>query len=430
MAFSGIPLPRTVADVGPGGPLVTGLNALNDYELQRSTAQYNPLKTVAQAASQMAYSNLMGPQFLAKLMNNPGFVANSKDPKMLAQYLQEAASQPTGANALTNPQMTGLMPKPSIGERALNYLLGKVGLGGSEQPQQNSNALLQQPNAPMQNQPSFNSPPGQSMQNLQGNQGGSIPGQNFNSGMSFDKNGNNSVATDDQINAKANQGSDLTPNQQYAQTTGEYQAQIDKAKKMGGYQADDYHELGQDYKLANENQFTIDQLSKLIGDPVLRQIRSLPLANQHEIGWYRQFGNSAQKDWIGRFDSDQGQVVINTSKLLKGPFRAGEQSLVNGMKPNDKDMPDVMVGKTQAFSLWNQMNRERSDLASDLMEQHNISMKNALKIADKQINGDKIRDRIDDLVNPMVTIENEKGERKTLQRSEAKKKYNYQRLGQ
>ena len=78
-----LPLPKVVADVGPGGPLVTamgGINSLHNDMLLRKInaikAQYAPVTAQAEAASKLAYANLMGPQFLAKILGNDAAVGN------------------------------------------------------------------------------------------------------------------------------------------------------------------------------------------------------------------------------------------------------------------------------------------------------------------------------------------------------------------
>jgi len=75
-----LPLPRVVADVGPGGGLVTSMGGINSLandmilrQINEVKKQYAPITTQAEAASKLAYANLMGPQFMAKLMANPGF---------------------------------------------------------------------------------------------------------------------------------------------------------------------------------------------------------------------------------------------------------------------------------------------------------------------------------------------------------------------
>jgi len=82
MAFSGIPLPKVVADVGPGGPIVTGMqgaNALDKSNLQNKflSAQlpYAPYNAYADALSKIAYAQMAGPQTLATILSSPAAVS-------------------------------------------------------------------------------------------------------------------------------------------------------------------------------------------------------------------------------------------------------------------------------------------------------------------------------------------------------------------
>jgi len=179
MAFSGIPLPRTVADVGPGGPLVTGLNALSNLDVNRSAAQYAPYTNYANAASKIAYSNFVGPQAIASILTNPA--TRGMFTKDQYNALAKAfSSQVSGSgNALAN------LPAPQgglggIGGQLLNKLMSIF-----NSPQQSS----QPQNALIPTQPSMN--PALS---------------NANSGMRYDSQGNNIVASPQEIENIANNG--------------------------------------------------------------------------------------------------------------------------------------------------------------------------------------------------------------------------------
>ena len=114
-----LPLPRTVPDTGPGGGLVTamgGINALHNAMIEKKInqikSQYLPTTLQAEAASKRAYANLMGPQFLAKLLQNPGALANMGNKKAreaLEKSVNAGMGQGTGRNYLNNiPQHTGV----------------------------------------------------------------------------------------------------------------------------------------------------------------------------------------------------------------------------------------------------------------------------------------------------------------------------------
>ena len=152
-----LPLPKVVADIGPGGGLVTamgGMNSLaNDMILRQINAikkQYAPITAQSEAASKLAYANLMGPQFLAKLMGNDSALANmSEDQKRnaLATLYRAGSGQGTG-NSLMQPQS---MPM-GVGQPSTNTFSGWVGnalKNAFGQTQANQNPLTQaMPTAP------------------------------------------------------------------------------------------------------------------------------------------------------------------------------------------------------------------------------------------------------------------------------------------
>jgi hypothetical protein len=413
MAFSGIPLPKTVADVEAGGPLVTGLNALNNYELKRSEALYNPLKTVAQAMSQATYSNLMGPQFMAKLMNNPDFVANMKDPQKAAQYLQQVASQPTGGNALGN--LAGLLPQPSLGERVINWLSGKVGFGGSQPPQQSQNALLQQPNAPMQNQSPFNYNQGQS--NLQRNQGAPIPGIGADSGMSFDKNGNNIRETDQEVERIARQGNAApSTNEEYFRRSGKMLGTKEQEKELGKARGQAISELGKQYLQDTEAMAPLNRLAKLTQSPVFMNMRKdIPFFQGLQLQGLSKIGDPQQQKIIGDFMADTRTAIANTVNSFSGRAMAKEFDFARTLKIGDDDTLGVMLGKLESLMTFKQATMERNVIARNLMKTQHMDEGDAYEIANKKVDMDKIRDNIASQLSAPVKVKNKKtGETKLI----------------
>ncbi len=128
-----LPLPRVVSDVGPGGPLVTamgGMNSLANENLLRQMnaikKQYLPTTMQAEAASKLAYANLMGPQFLAKIMGNDSALANmSEDQKRsaLEKIYQAGSGQGGGSNPLNQMGGGGFS---GIGQPSTNSLSGWI----------------------------------------------------------------------------------------------------------------------------------------------------------------------------------------------------------------------------------------------------------------------------------------------------------------
>lgn len=166
-----LPLPKVVADVGPGGPLVTsmgGINSLaNDMILRKINqikAQYAPLTAQAEAASKLAYANLMGPQFLAKLMQNEGALGNlSEDQKK--NILNKVYSTGTGLSGGGNVFGGGggfgapsAGPGQQLGDSLSNWLSHRLrGVFGEGNGQQTQNPL-QSPGTPASGSGQYSAP--------------------------------------------------------------------------------------------------------------------------------------------------------------------------------------------------------------------------------------------------------------------------------
>lgn len=437
-----LPLPSVVADVGAGGPLVTsmkGTNALiNDLygtQIQQTKAKYAPLTTQAEAASKLAYANLMGPQFLAKLMGNPDVVANSpalQDPATVNRLYQAGMGGGTG-NALINMPGMGQPQEGQGNNSLLSWLWNKVKGQG-----QSPNSLLSGQGIP--------SPM------PQGNQG-----QGFNSGYSYDQNGNNVVATPKQIDNAINSSNSTSPqvdlgggitgtpvpeigtgytpematqqkaNPTYAENAANFAGVKEEGKEAGTIRAKDIKELNDTAFNGETNQTTLDSLSSILGSPEFEQIRQLPLAGHHELAYYAKEGTPAQQNLVGQYYTLTGNVIKDSARDFAGQFRKGEQTLLQGMKPNPSDTVDTARGKAESLSYLNQMLTQRSKLTSQIMSQYHINKGQAQDLADKQLNGPAIRQQIHDKLNPTMTIRNKKtGETMTVPVSDARNKYGVQ----
>lgn len=206
-----LPLPRVVPDVGPGGGIVTaarGVNALEESqlnnEIKRAQAKYAPQQAYADAASKIAYANMLPYQIQATVMSNPLLWQALKDnPNAMGTMLQDFAKNvPQGKNILGGMQM----PPPNsggFGSGLLGMFLNKI-MGNGAQQQQPMNPMQQQPQQPPSSNPfaqngMMGTPPSPMGQ-----------GQGADSGYSFDAQGNNVQATPQEVQQKA-QGLPLLP---------------------------------------------------------------------------------------------------------------------------------------------------------------------------------------------------------------------------
>jgi hypothetical protein len=424
-----LPLPKVVADVGAGGGAVTamgGMNALSnamlDTQINRVKAQYAPLTTQAEAASKLAYANLMGPQFLAKLMGNPDVVANSpqlQDPATVARLYQAGMGGGTG-NALM--QMPNSQPQPPSNNSLSGWLTDKIkGItGGGAQPQ-SSNALTQPVDVNSITGTPGNSEIGQATAAWMKSPEASTQAQ---------QEGMYSLPSDEQLlewyrGKRQGQGANRSLAQPaYAENAANYAGIKEEGKEAGKLRAQDIKELNDTVFNADTKLATLDDINNMISSTEIRNIRQLPLLGRHEMGWYAKEGNPAEQQLVGRLYAQMGNVVKDSSRDFAGQFRKGEQQLLQGMKPNDSDTVDAMIGKAESLTVMTKLLRERSALTSQYMSQDHINKLDASKIADKQINGDAIRQNIHDKLNPTVTIKNRKtGETITIPASEARTKY-------
>ena len=73
------------------------------------------------------------------------------------------------------------------------------------------------------------------------------------------------------------------------------------------------------------------------------------------------------------------------------------------MKISGKDPNNVILGKLPSIETFIEMNKQRNRLASKIMAQQHISRGDALGGFDKQVNGDAIRNKINNELNPKPT---------------------------
>jgi hypothetical protein len=130
-----LPLPKVVADVGPGGPFVTSARGLNALKMDQSAAQYAPYTNYANAASKLAYANMLPYQVQATVMSNPMLWQAFKDKPEALQAMMEnfKKSIPQGNNIFGGIDI----PKPgsnnSLGIGGIfGALLNKLGIGSSQ----------------------------------------------------------------------------------------------------------------------------------------------------------------------------------------------------------------------------------------------------------------------------------------------------------
>lgn len=386
-----LPLPSVVADVGPGGPMVTSMRGINSLindiygnQIKGVEAQYAPVTTQANAASKLAYANLMGPQFLSKLMGNEDILANmtpEQRTKALQMVYQAGSGQGTG-NALMNlPGMANQGQSQSPLAKIVGSVKNAFGFQSPDQsqPQQPVNAMAQQPNLSAQDRNAIsNMQPGDAY-TIQGNQA------------------TNQMAAPT-MQQPAPQGANS-----FAENAGNYAGIKAEGKEAGTIRAKDINDLSDTVFQGQTKQATLDNISKIVSSPEFEQIRQTPILGHHELSYYERYGTPAQQNMVGQLRTLSGNVIRDASQDFKGAFRKGEQQLLENMKINPGDTVDAARGKMEQLSYLNQMITRRAQMTAQYMQQNHMSKLDAEQLADKQLNGDTIRFSIHNQLNPKPT---------------------------
>jgi len=401
--FASIPLPEHKS---LGDRIIQGMrnaNALTDENLETRKKSlllpYAVPTALADIASKSTYSNLMGPQFTAKMLGIEGVLPNIKDEDtrnaLLNKLFQAGAGG--GSNNFTNQIMASMPqnnPQTSMAEQTLNKL--KSLFGGSQPNQQSaSNPMQQMPSNQMAN------PIGQV---TTPNAAPVAQGSGANSGMAFDRNGNNVVASPQEAekiaNNAANKIVDSAPST-YAENTGKFKGTIKEGEKQGEIRANDIEDFGKQYEEGLNRKNTFNELITTATSPVFEEFKEKnPFWLNMQMKALSKIGNTEQQEAIGNFTALAGRVVQDTLNSFNGTKMKGELDTAKEMKVSDNDTYHTMLGKIQASHLLNELTTQRSGLASNIMTEQHVNRQKALEIADKQMDGKEIRQRIDEQLHP------------------------------
>lgn len=398
-----LPLPRVVADVEAGGPLVTsmgGINALNNAMLLRkineAKSKYAPLTAQAEAASKLAYANLMGPQFLAKLMGNDSAVANLSEDQSrnaLAKLYQAGTGQTTGASIFNQTQVPSGVGQPSTNALSgwiTNKLKNAFGQGPSQDLGESRNA---QSNPGQYNAPAQAASPPQPLQSS-----GITPTPEDQALMNWKQNRDALEAIRGTPELKA-----AMPT--YAENTARYKGIIEEGKELGKIRGKSIDDLDQQYQQALQSQVPLQHMNEIVNNPEFRNLRQFPWFQKLQLDTKAKIGTPEQQKLIGDFQTTALKAVAETIMGFKGRILDKEVGIANQMKISPEDTINVMLGKLPTIEAFNEMTKERSRIASQLQEAQHLNRGDALEQADKMIDGESIRKSFENKLKPQVTRE-------------------------
>ncbi len=422
--MSWLPLSESKGVFGSGIDHINALTEMrNANELRKINAvkaQYAPLTTKAEALSKLAYSLNVGPQYLAKQLNNPAFVANLE-----ANYGKGAVKNALGTvyNAASNASGLGSLnlgsggngynitdlndenkSDNSFGGQALNHLKGLFGFDDKSEKQKPANAMLDIPiGGGMKSNPMA-----YDQNDITANGGTLAPGEDPNEYVKYNNvNSPDYVGNQDKqvalppLKGVANPQNAALPQKNdeasWFENLGKSLGLQEELKEEGPIRAKQREKLDETVFNSETNQGTLNELSDIVASPVFEGIRATPLAGHHELAYYAKEGDADQKYMVGQYYALTGNLIKDASRDFAGQFRKGEQQLLNSMKPGPSDTVDTAKGKIATLSLMNKMLMERSRLTSKIMSKyHGIGKLEASELADARVDGDKMRKDIHD----------------------------------
>ena len=423
-----IPLPRVIPDVGPGGGLVTamgGMNSLaNDMLLRKINqvkAQYAPLTTQAEAASKLAYANLVNPQYIAKIMGNPQFMANlSEEQKNMLKDLAFNAgvkNQSIGSNPLAQMQgQQGAQEQPTQeGGGFTGWIKNALQNTFGQRPQPSQSNTLTQDMSMAQAQPAM---PQNPMQHRP-KDGVTVEGEQW-----YNSKGE-PVYEEEESTPEGGMKLELTkgiPPKTYAEKAGEFQGTIKQKEQEGKYRADALNAIGQSQLGLSHSGAVLDRMTGIVTNPVFTNMRNkIPAFQNKQLDALKVIGTPEEKDLIGDFLSTGESFIASTVQGFSGKPLVREFDLAQRQKITGHDTVESAMGKLRSARSLHDIAEKKNQIISELL-QKGYNETDAIKQANKMVDVSAIEKETNARLQRKIEVRNSKtGEKKMVTLEEARK---------
>jgi len=442
----GLPLPRVVPDVGPGGGLVTamgGMNALANANILRQInaikKQYAPQQTEADINSKNAYAQLVGLQPLGKILANQDAYSNITDEQKNAinsRFLSAGGVGPlpfpknnNALNEMPGPQQTSGTGQPStnsFSRRVQNAFHALIGNNPQQNPMQSRNPLSQSmqgtmgQQAPQQQQPNQNQPSG-APQTFADENGNNPAVQAYEAwrrspeGQAELRKGDRANIPDErsvmqwaQNKIAQQQGNptiemDMTGGQRSrgktnAEIAGEYQGTKEFGKEAGKLRAQAQNEIGKAQLALSNSGASLHRMASIIKNPVIQEMRSkIPFFQDKQLGYLEKMGTPEQKKLIGDFITTGEQIIASGVQAFGGKPLVREFDLLQRQKINRNDPIHVAEGKLQASIALHDIAEKKNEIINGLLAK-GVNEVNAVRRANKMVDVSAIEDQTKNLL--------------------------------
>jgi len=196
--------------------------------------------------------------------------------------------------------------------------------------------------------------------------------------------------------------------------------QLEREKGFAKSDVDKYDAMGERVAAGENMQTNYDYINETVaGNEQLFDDNIGPLRNKV----VKLLGSEEAQTLLGELETSLGNIMLETSKGVKGAFTGKDQAMINKVKPTLNDTPSVFRGKMKALTEIHRVTQERNMLAMDLIRNHNTQPAKAMEMARAAIEMDVkgVTDKARSL--DMVTLRNsETGKEERVTRAEANKR--------
>lgn len=405
-----IPLPRVIPDVGPGGGIVTAMNGINSLannmvnrRINEIKEFYAPLTTQAEAASKLAYANLINPQYIAKIMSNPHFMGNlSEEQKNMLNDLsynaavrnQNPASVKNSFNYMQRSSQDGIFT------RWLKNSLRNM-IESSQESETPVNALSQN-----YSKPEAQSELSQNPMQHRPKDGVILEGQQW-----YNAKGEPVYESDVETSQKPIE-LELTerkPSKTYEQKAGDYLGGIKQGEKSGEIRAQNLGDIGEEMKVLDATGANIDRLINGFTNPDFMALReTFPFMQDTQLSALSKTGNPEVRYMIGKLISDIEAFKGSTVNSFKGQTLKREFDYADKLKPSESDTVYTALGKLQTLKALHDIAWLKDMTIKNYMQNKGMSLADAVERANKEVNVKAIDEAVKEYTQPLYPIRNKK----------------------
>jgi hypothetical protein len=427
----GLPLPKVVADIDPSGlRIMNSLNGINDYANKSHQRRYNQVKAdyaglsiPAQAYSQLAYANAVGPQFMAKILANDAAVANmgSNNAKSALQYVTNAARHPF--NSLPGAQGGNTfngVGYPVTNSRSGNVWDRLIHAFDRKPAQGPGNAM----NSPIPGGDNSSNP------RVSAEGPGVIPNGDFPfvgregyrphpTTTGYDGNQMQIDMTGGQPGQQSNEWGASTPEAQqafaegreptWAEKTGRLKGTVEEGKELGKHRADVINDIGEQQLALSNTGSNLDRIIEDINDPKFMELRKdFPFYQDMQLNALSKVGSPEQQEMIGNFIADVKSFAGSTVQQFKGASMKREFDYADQLKPNENDTTNTARGKLTALKTLKEIAEKKNDIILNLLQNKHMNVGDAVKVANIMVDDKAIAQDVKKLTSPMITLHDPK----------------------